>query len=136
MPAPSKRTQRDGSCLDERRGGAERGGVTKVKLYTEFNWKGYCRSVSHGTSTLARSARLCLLLDGNTPSKMRGDCERQMASGAMLQESYGVNMDAIDRVEEGFNRGEQTHQVATPFGDWQDLGGGGHMRRSHIRHRW
>ena len=107
----------------------------KMKLYNEFNWIGYCRSISHGGSPLAHAARVCLALPNNlsTPSRMRGHCERRLTDGTMLEESYRTCMDAIDRVEDGFARGEQTHIIDTSKGgDWDTLPGGGHVRKTHI----
>ena len=97
----------------------------------EITWQAYCRTIALGTSHGASSARLCSRFDGDTPSKQRAYLGRQLEQGRMLGESYRINMDAIDDVEEMWNKGTQTHVVPTPSDDWLAVHGG-HMRRTHL----
>jgi hypothetical protein len=49
------------------------------------------------------------------------------------EESFRVRMDAVDLIEEMWDKGERTHtDPCTSAGGWERLGQGGHVRRCFV----
>ena len=105
--------------------------TTTIDMIGESGWLAYCKTIALGSRLPSTQAKLCLNIGEPTPSRAMRKLERQLTEGKIDGESYRVRTEAVEALEEMFRAGIQTHRVATPGNDWQELGGGGHMRRTH-----
>lgn len=100
-------------------------------LVPKTRWRGYIKTIALGCSLPASSARLCVLLDCDTPGNARKKVAALHASAKITQDDAMTYLDAISDIERMYEKGIQTHTIPTPPADWHDLGGGCHQHRNH-----
>ena len=101
----------------------------KRSLYT---FDGYCRCLALGAGGIAAMARNVRRIKGKQPSQKRKFLATVYKRGMMSEGDYRDNLDRIERMQKLHKQGFQTHTVdTTNRGQWQPLGNGGHVRRTH-----
>jgi hypothetical protein len=103
-------------------------------LFNGMTFRGYCKRVALSHNNIGTLAGLIVALSAETPKQCIDKTQKLLVDGRIDGEGYAMRMDAITELSDMWKRGTCTHRCPTPDDDWRDLGGGAHMRRTHLRH--